>query len=280
MAKTKLIIVEGLPGSGKSTTAQLTQDILNEMHIKTRLFLEGSMDHPADYEAVSYFSAEEFGILTEQYADFRSLLIKHAAAQSDGFVLSQYRLKQELGEGTLPEALQQKLYEHDIYEIPLKKHIELIIERWKKFCEQAMNSEDTYIFECCFIQNPVTIGMVKYGVHDDIVMRYVTKLADIIEPLKPILIYVEQKDFRKSFMKAVQERPKEWSTGFMDYYNNQGYGKQHDAEGIEGTFAVLEARSQLESKIFDALNMEKFKVDNSEFDLNRHRQRIIEKLKF
>jgi adenylate kinase family enzyme len=279
MENKKLIIIEGLPGSGKSTTAELTRDILQENQISTQLFLEGNLDHPADYQTVSYFSAEEFASLIEQYVNYRNLLIKHAEAKNAGFIIPRFKLRQDLGEVKLPEALQKQLWKHDIYELPMEKHIELITAKWQKFCEQAMKGEDTYIFECCFIQNPVTIGMIKYGASDELVIEYVSRLADIIQPLNPTLIYVEQNDLRKSFEKAVQERPKEWSTGFIDYYNNQGYGKEHGAEGQEGTLAVLEARSVLESKIFDALNIQKFKVDNSAFDFNGHKQRIIEKLK-
>jgi hypothetical protein len=78
----------------------------------------------------------------------------------------------------------------------------------------------------------------------------------------------------RSFKKAVQERPKEWSAGFMYYYNNQGYGKIHCAQGIEGTIAVLEARKQIESSIFNALNIKKVKIDNTQFDIDSHKNRI------
>jgi hypothetical protein len=104
----------------------------------------------------------------------------------------------------------------------------------------------------------------------------VKQLAEIIEPLNPVLIYVDQQDLSHSFIKAVQERPKEWSTGFMDYYNNQGYGKIHGAQGIEGTLAVLEARKQLESSIFSALAIKKFKIDNTQFEMDSYKNRIME----
>jgi adenylate kinase family enzyme len=280
LVNTKLILVEGLPGSGKSTTAQLINDILKENKEDPQLFLEGNVEHPADYEACSYFSKEEFADLLEQYSDLRPILIRHAVEQTEGFILSWYMLRQEVGESSFPETLQKKLWEHDIYELPLEKNIELITKNWKKFCDTARKNDQTYIFECCFIQNPVTIGTVKYGASDEAVMEYVNRLAKIIEPLNPILIYIDQKDLRRSFTKAVQERSKEWSEGFMDYYTNQGYGKKHGAEGMEGVLSVLEARNQLESKIFEALNMEKFKIDNSEFNRDHHKARLIEKLKF
>ena len=42
----KLIIVEGLPGFGKSTTAKLINEILSQNKIEVELFLEGNLNHP------------------------------------------------------------------------------------------------------------------------------------------------------------------------------------------------------------------------------------------
>ncbi|MFP7300187.1 hypothetical protein [Neobacillus niacini] len=273
---TKLILVEGLPGSGKSTTASLTNDILKEWNVDTKLFLEGNVEHPADYEGCSYFTKTEFSQLLQNNNDARLVLVKHALERCDGFVLPQYKLKNELDESLVPDTFWSDIYDHDIYELPLEKNIELITDKWQRFVNQARTEEQTYIFECCFIQNPVTIGMIKYGAREEVVMNYVKQLAAIIEPLHPVLLYVDQQDLSSSFKKAVQERPKEWSTGFMDYYNNQGYGKINGAEGIEGTISVLEARKQLESSIFNALNMKKYKIDNTMFEFDPYKNEIID----
>lgn len=276
MINTKLILVEGLPGSGKTTTATITNDILKEWNVDTKLFLEGNAEHPADYEGGSYFSKTEFAQLLEQYKEVKAIFVKHAIERCDGFILPQSKLKQYLAEIMVPDSFWDHIWNHDIYELPLEKNIELITDKWQRFVEQAVTGNQTYIFECCFIQNPVTIGMIKYGASQESVMKYVKKLADIIEPLNPVLIYVDQQDLSRSFKKAVQERPKEWSTGFMDYYNNQGYGKIHSAEGIEGTIAVLEARKQLESSIFNTLNMKKCKIDNTQFEMDSYKYYIKE----
>jgi thymidylate kinase len=55
---TKLILIEGLPGSGKSTTAGMAAEILKQKGIETNLFLEGNLDHPADYDGVAFFQKE------------------------------------------------------------------------------------------------------------------------------------------------------------------------------------------------------------------------------
>ncbi|TDL75821.1 hypothetical protein E2R56_08565 [Rhodococcus qingshengii] len=276
MVTSKLILVEGLPGSGKSTTATITNEILKDLNIDTKLFLEGNAEHPADYEGGSFFTKTEFAELLEQFSKIEHIILKHAVERYNGFVLSQYVLKQDLEDITIPtDHFWEKIWSHDIYELPLEKNIELITDKWKRFVEQAMTGNQTYIFECCFIQNPVTIGMIKYGASKEVVMNYVKQLAEIIEPLNPVLIYVDQQDLSHSFKKAVQERPKEWSTGFMNYYNNQGYGKIQGAQGIEGTLSVLEGREQLEFSIFNALTIKKFKIDNTQFEMDSYKNRIM-----
>ncbi|WHX98173.1 hypothetical protein [Neobacillus sp. DY30] len=277
MTKTKLILVEGLPGSGKSTTAEMTHELLKEWNVDTKLFLEENVEHPADYEGRSYFSKNEFEQFLEQYSEAKPILLKHSLERCDGFVLPQNKLRQDLGEFKVRDSFWDHIWNHDVYELPLEKNIELITDKWKRFVDQALSGNETYIFECCFIQNPVTISMIKYGASQDVVMNYVTQLAHIIEPLNPVLLYVEQQDLSRSFKKAVQERPKEWSTGFMDYYNNQGYGKMHGAQGIDGTIAVLEARYQVETVIFNSLKMVKHRIDNSKFDKSLHASQIKEK---
>ena len=62
--KTELIIVEGLPGSGKSTVSKMIADALNGCGVKTLWFDEGG-EHPADYADYDFpdFETERVKIL-------------------------------------------------------------------------------------------------------------------------------------------------------------------------------------------------------------------------
>ncbi|MGG4146831.1 hypothetical protein ABEW34_27345 [Paenibacillus algorifonticola] len=71
------------------------------------------------------------------------------------------------------------------------------------------------------------------------------------------MIYVEQNDLEHSFRKAVKERPKEWSEGFIEYYTNQEFGKIFGYIGLEGTLQVLKARRELEEEIFNNIVVER-----------------------
>lgn len=266
----KVVFIEGLPGFGKTTTARLVHEILAEMNVTSRLFLEGNLDHPADYDGVAFFIEHEFIELLRSYGQFQDLLSHHAVREGHHYFLEYRKMQNKFG-ASLPDELMKSMFKRDIYELPFEQNRKLITDRWKKFAESASTGSNTFVFDCCFIQNPVTIGMIKHHAKKEDVMGYVTRLANIVERLNPLLIYVKQQDLGYSFKKAVQERPREWSEGFIDYYTNQGYGKHHTLTGLEGTLKVLEARRELEQDIFAGLHIAKRKVDNSSYDMEEYK---------
>lgn len=270
---TKLILVEGLPGSGKSTTAQLILEILTEMNIEAQLFKEGNLDHPADYDGVAYFTQSEFEGLLSSAEQFRDLLNARVSIQGNDYFLPYRKIENELGL-KFPDALSSTISKNDIYELPLNHNMELVADKWRKFTKSALNNQKVYIFECCFMQNPVTASMIKDGSPKEKVINYVINLANIITCLNPLLIYIEQNNLEFSFTKAVKERPKEWSDGFINYYTNQGYGKEHGYTGLDGTIQVLKARAELEHEILDMLEIKKVSINNSSYDFNTCRSEL------
>lgn len=276
---TKLIIVEGLPGFGKSTTACILNDILIEKNILTELILEGNLEHPADYDGVASFTIKEFKSLLVNSGHFKEVFLEKVTIMGSNYLLPYKKIKNEYG-ANFPDKLFNMIIKNDIYELPFEVNKQLITEKWRKFAEKAENQNLTYIFECCLIQNPVTIGMIKYGENKENVANYVLALSEIIENLNPILIYIDQDDLEFSFKKAVKERSKEWSDGFIDYYTTQGYGKMNGYNGLEGTIKVLEARQDIESEIFNRLKIKKVKINNSLYEPSKYKSMIIENLKF
>ncbi|AJG74969.1 hypothetical protein FOC89_28280 [Bacillus thuringiensis] len=274
---TKLIIVEGLPGFGKSTTAQLINDILSQNKIEVELFLEGNLNHPADYDSVSCFNKFEFDRLLSNSGDFKEVLLKRVLKKGSNYLLPYRKIKNEFGD-QFSDELFNDISRNDIYELPFDKNVELIADKWQDFAEIALEDDKVYIFECCFIQNPLTIGMIKYGEQKEKIINYVMKVAKIIENLNPMLFYVEQDDLEFSFRKALKERNPEWSTGMVDYYTNQGYGKEHNHSGVEGAIKVLEARRNLELEIFDMLKMKKEKINNTKYEIDSYRSMLKDKL--
>ncbi|NQX45266.1 hypothetical protein HQN87_07970 [Paenibacillus tritici] len=274
----KLVLIEGLPGFGKSTTAQLISDILTEMNIPVRLFLEGDLDHPADYEGVACLTKAEYDELWMTSGNTRNILASRTTYQASHYLVEYRKILNEYG-SLVPKEWMDVFARNDVYELPLAQNRELITARWRQFAEQALQRPDTYVFECCFIQNPVTMGMIKHDAAKEDTISYPLELEAIIAELNPLLIYVEQDNLEHAFHKAVRERPLEWSEGFVEYYTKQGYGLRRGHLGLEGTLKVLEARRELEEIIYNRLNISKTKVNNSSYDLPAYKQVLAGMLK-
>lgn len=195
--KTNLIIVEGLPGSGKSTTAAMIARELEKKGIKTVCVDEGVPDHPADY--ADY--------------DFPDFATEHTK----------------------------------------------ILEKWRSFAESA-DRETVYVFNCIFLQNPMCETMMRFGMDEKASERYIAEIAEIIKPLSPIMIYIDQPNVRAAIDAVLDERGNEWLNAVIDYHVSQGYGKQKGLTGYDGYIECLEERRRREKNILGAVDIESFIV--------------------
>lgn len=295
MARTRLILVEGLPGSGKSTTVETASRLLKQIDPKLNVLFyeEGRTDHPADYEGFAYLTKTEWERLQAALSGWIDALEpgeqSQARIEAGGRLLA-YRRIRERTERPLPAEVELAIAGKDLYELPLDLHIELLVDSWRAFATQAAEQEEhtVYLFECCFIQNPVTMAMIRCGAEPDAAIGYVKKLEAAADRLSPIVIYVDHPDTDLVFRQAVAERPREWSEGFMDYYLNQGYGaanirlsppsESSETVGresfIAGTVEVLKARRTLEEEILNRLDCPVHKLDNSAYDQKEREDRL------
>lgn len=194
---TNLMIVEGLPGSGKSTTAAMIADELNKKGKKVICVDEGSPEHPADY--------------------------------SD--------------------------YDFPDFETEQRK----ILEKWRAFTEKS-DKDTIYVFNCIFLQNPMCETMMRFGMDDTASQNYISEISEIIKPLNPVIIYIDQPDVEGSIRRVIAERGKDWLNAVIDYHTSQGYGKQNGHCGYEGYIKCLEERKIRELKILRALDIDYYTV--------------------
>ncbi len=252
----KLILVEGLPGSGKTTMAKMIYQQLLKANIRSTVHLEGDLSHPADYDGVAYFTSEQFKHLKKSHVKNQMNLEDQATFFEDGYMIPYKKILQEK-RIRFSEELVKAIFQKDIYELPLELHMKLIQNRWKAFVQRQQNQNGITIFECCFIQNPVTVTLIRDNAVKIVAKEYIQKLAKIIQPLEPLLIYLEPLDLKTSFERIIQERPKSWYEGLEQYYTKRGFGLHSGLIGLPGVLEVLKERLKLEREIFMSLNMKK-----------------------
>lgn len=265
MTRTKLVMIEGIMGSGKTSTAQHITDRLRAQGRTADLFLEGDLDHPADYDRVACLTHDAYQSLCEQHPDCAAALQQAVTREGDDWLVPYGKLDQQI-----PPSLTHKLQQFDIYDgIDLVNHSRLLQASWSQFAERAVDRDVTTVLECCFLQNPMCAFLAKHDAGIEATAHHVLRLAELIEPLHPLLFYYYQPDVRKTVERVCAERPKAWLDFVIQYHTEQEYGNAHRLHGFDGLIEFLQMRQEVELEICKRLPFETVILENDDHDWPR-----------
>jgi hypothetical protein len=253
---TKLYIFEGVPGSGKTSSAKWLASRLGD---KAKLFLEGDPQHPADYESVACLTEEQVKDFEREYPSIREMLI----GKGERYFISYMGLYEE------DKELFDRVKAFDVYELPVEDYLEVALERWKEFVQQAWSKDDVYILECCYLQNPFTFLLAKHNCSEERIFKFLQQITNVISALNPVVIYFEQDHLAENLEKIRQERPVEWFDFINWYYTGQEYGKARSLSGVSGVLHFLEERKELEKKFLQESAVRSIVINNTKGDWER-----------
>ena len=272
--KSKLIIVEGIPGSGKTTTAENIRNWVANKSLKPLLYLEDSPYHPVDLDNLSYFDEKQYKNFVEEFKDYRQYIEKISEKSSEGYYVY-YRRWGEIFSKKMPEKFSEVLYSHDAHDtLPPEKYRELLVERWKNFSSHAKISEEMMIFECCFLQNPITVFIGKHNYEIEKVKSLIFELAEIVHDLNPVLFHLRGESARETVQRVIDKRPQAWIEFVEKYITGQGYGRANKLSGREGVFHFYEMMQEIEGEIILKLDWRKLTIDNTNWNWEQNNQEI------
>ncbi len=265
--KYRLILVEGLPASGKSTAAKYIADALHFNNVD-----EGTGDHPADWENHALLGdsalAEAEALLTDD-DDLRDF-----CAAADVF---------EMGtvvpiEDWMPEPLQAFLMRHKIYDVlPWEQEKPVMLEKWRVFAESF--GKERYVFNCVFLQNPMCETMMRFNMEIGESAAYIGEIAQIIAPLKPFAVYLQTDDIAASIESVRAERGEEWLSAVIDYHCGGAYGRANGLSGLAGYLAALRERQDRALTILEGLHIPHIIVNDPQADRAAAYAQILEALR-
>lgn len=261
--QSKLILFEGIPGSGKSTAAVTLQDFLESKGIPSRFWREGDFDHPADFEGIARLSKPQFEELLDRHPMLIEIVREHASIRGGDHLL-QYRKIQRLYPEKVEPSFVEELSCLDIYDgLPMEEYCRLALDRWQDFCESAIVSGEVSLMECVYLQNPLTVMLARHDADPQVVRQHIERLTDIIRKLNPLIIYLHPQDAKTTLLHVHAERPKEWADFVIWYLTGQEYGKAHHLSGYEGVIKFYEMRQKLEVEILRSLPIQQRVIEHA-----------------
>lgn len=258
---TGLYIIEGLPCSGKSTTARFVAETLSAAGRNAVFVDEDSGNHPADYEFSAFIPESELPTLPER---IQRVVMENSEQTAGGFVLP---LEQVEG-GDFERLLKYKIYDF----LPWETEKPIMLKKWERFAGSA-DRNAVYVFNCVLLQNPMCETMMRFGFPKESSRDYISEIAEIIKPLNPTVIYLKNDDIARRVKVTAEERSG-WLDGVIDYHVNGGYGKSIQAAGFDGYIKCLEERQRRELDILKTLPVKSLVLENAHRDWNGAYEKI------
>ncbi len=273
MKNTKLIMFEGMPGTGKTTNAQFLRIQLERNGKTVKWMHEVARPHPTLFFQEACMTYGEWDAFLQKYPDAAEILEKTAIRRDRtvGFDLLglEWNYGAQIGE-TAMEALRQ----YDVWKFPIEKYREFALDKWTRFVEEAMHEKDVvYILDAGLLQFHIFTFLLQNIAYEEL-EKFVLTLADLIRPLNPSLIYFYRENPEKSISFLEARR----GTAFLEYLwerdKKEAYYKDKPS-GAEGARLFLKTYAFAASRLFSRIDFPKLAMEISKQDWKAYERKIL-----
>ena len=268
----RLILVEGIPGAGKTTTARKIKEKLIDEGKEAILYEEG-MSHPADMAWNACLKEDEYNDFIKKCSEMWEGSKKSISKEE---LISRIQRQTRIEDNNVILAYTKIDFPEDCYwsligdvaskEIcdgrkSLDEFRDIHLRRWSKFAEQALLNDNIYIFDCAFLQNHIFELLGVYEKSDEEIYLYLKILLETVKSLSPSIVYIEPSSVEDIIIQAANERKSpegsgpDWIDEVANWVSNMNFGKSHNLKGIEGVFYFCKERLRIDKLMIEKLNV-------------------------
>jgi len=257
-------MVEGIPGSGKSTFAGKIANYYRNKGIVVNLFNEGQA-HSADLAWSACVPLGSLDTILSKYSELESEIRKNMDIEGDYAIIAYTQVK------TDNRIFYKELENYEIYDnrVAFDVFCNLLQSRWESFGRQAVEKDVLYIFECAFFKNHINELQNYQLANKTDIESHLNKLLLFVLNLSPHLIYLSQPNVRETIERVAKTRISDhgnWIDMAISYVENTPYGKINDLKGFDGLIRCIEDRKQIELDVLRTLPIKSIIVENNDYD--------------
>ncbi|TCZ69675.1 hypothetical protein E0485_23640 [Paenibacillus albiflavus] len=184
-----LILLEGLPGAGKSTNSGLLYRQFERHGYKTRWVHEMERPHPVLFFQEACLSIDEYKSWIERHNLEESQMgpvvqIRNASVGVDLLELAWHH------QGVLSDAALKELQDKDVWKFTIEEYMEAALEKWRHFAHQiGQEPEQVALLDSCIFQYQI-FSFQLANAPKQALDQFVQALWEIVLPLDPRIIFL------------------------------------------------------------------------------------------
>lgn len=221
----RLLLVEGLPGTGKTTTAHRLSAHFAAKGEAVRTLLEGDARIPTNFYETAGVPAAAFDALLARHPDIPE---EHwaIAARTAHYVF----VRLDACAGFLADALRPwDMGDEFNRQITVAQYIPCALERVDHWVAASLSDASTTLIDSGFLQNPLNELLFR-GASDGEASAFIQGIAQRLAPLHPLCFYLQRESAQAALSFARQAKGPAWAdgvdallrqTGFADFFERR-----------------------------------------------------------
>lgn len=151
---------------------------------------------------------------------------------------------------------------------------------WAAFVESALASQTVHVVDGQLFHGDLT-NMFLMNMPPDAIAQNVQALAEVIRPLRPLVVYYHQSDVDRAIRLTAAERGEELGVRYqVDWKLKYAYAVERGLEGLDGLSALYADYRMLTDGLFAQLTIDKIAIENSARDWPAYYTQVEEALGF
>lgn len=271
MIDSQLILIEGLPSTGKTTNARLIHIQLERNNTNAEWIHEIAMPHPLLFFDEAVLTYDGYRQLKKSFPKAAGTLNTLAVYRKNsvGFHLHeiQWNCIDEIGEDAY-----MALSKYDVWNCPLDTYKQYAIDKWTHFIDNAPGKK-VYIIDSAIFQYQIFRFLFDNKPYEEL-QSFVDQITEIISPLKPCLIFLHRNNAEESINNLENDR----GTSYLEYIWERDKKQTYYADkppGAESFKQFLRDYAGMADLLFEKFPRSKISVDISDGCWGSHENEML-----
>ena len=269
----RVIMLEGLPGTGKTTNSYRLFEQLSRNGRNVRWLHEVSRPHPVLFFSEACMTKEEYHLFTEKYPEIAET-IRGIAEVRNSTVGIDYLTASGMLPGQENAAWYQELMRHDAFGVSLDRYEPIALDKWEAFVNAALQDGDTvYILDSSIFQYQIFTYLLA-GAEYARMAGLVRRIMKMLKPLNPLLIWLYREKTEDSIAFLEQQRGPEDLQSTWERDRDQPYyrNKQNDVTAFHD---FLKDYADYASRLFDESECNKLRIEITAQNWSEYEDRML-----